>query len=98
MPFTSLKLEKSKEYHQKLDKFESKQANNRDLLFITAGIIFFLVLTAGVIYNGTFFKALTKVLMAIILALILALIGFVFSWLGTKFEAFGEWLVNRTKR
>lgn len=79
-PFISLDLKESDEYHHKLDKHETRRANIRDGAIITAGALFFLLLTGHAAYRGTLPEILGKVLVGVLLMITFALINFGFRW------------------
>lgn len=91
MPLTTLKLEKSKEYHQKRDRYETKRANRRFAITTT------LIVTA-VIIGMLDTEIRGRVLFGFAAMFTVALIRLILVWFGARVELFGEWLVNKTKR
>lgn len=92
MPFTSLKLGKPNEYHHARDRYETRLAKKRYWTIAVVGVV------SLTVFILLFPELFAKVIGKTIIVAIFALIWLGLKWLGAKFELFGEWLVNRTKR
>ena len=90
MPYTSLKLEESSEYHQEQEKRERPKFRFRGLAVVCVVFFIWRVSKTGEVFTSALISVLV---FAIGVPILMAL-----RWIGAKFEAFGDWLVNRTKR